>query len=370
MRYPQIGSGRLFASRESRTVCLMPTPSQPLDRDAEFDRLVLKQDYVLTSAQIVANIGRGRLRTALARGQWRRLCRGVIILHSGQPTWKQAVWAALLAAGPGAILAGRAAAHAAGLRLGDPGPLDVLISASRRRPEQPLRFSPDLPAISIHRTVQLPREQVSANNPAMTTPARSLIDAASWAISDSQAQLILFAGCQQRLATAQQIRSIVTGLSRVFRRKLILETLADIEGGVTALSELDFTKLCERYRLPKPELQVKRSDTTGRVRYLDAYWPSWRLQVEIDGAHHMNVLSWEDDMCRQNAVWLAGDRLLRFTARQIRLQPQVVAAQVRAALEAAGWSEVAEAAGRSGATEAAGRSGLAGGERLACPLNT
>jgi very-short-patch-repair endonuclease len=199
-----------------------------------------------------------------------------------------------------------------------------------------------MPTVLIHRTVQLPGEQVSADNPAMTTPARSLVDAARWAASDHQAQLILFAGCQQRLATPQQISRVVVGLSQVFRRALILKALADIEGGVTALSELDFVKLCELYRLPKPELQVKRRDASGRIRYLDAHWPRWRLQVEIDGAHHMDVLSWEDDMCRQNALWLAGDRLLRFTARQVRARPQIVAAQVRAALEAAGWNGVVE----------------------------
>jgi very-short-patch-repair endonuclease len=69
----------------------------------------------------------------------------------------------------------------------------------------------------------------------------------------------------------------------------------------------------------------------------DAYWRRWRLHVEIDGAHHMDVRSWAADMRRQNEVWIAGDRILRFPAWLVRQRPAEVASQVRAALEAAGW---------------------------------
>jgi very-short-patch-repair endonuclease len=315
----------------------MSIPFESLGGCAEFDRLVREQSSVLTSAQLVANVGRNMVRVSINRGQWRRLCQGVIILTSGQLTWQQTLWAAVLAAGPGAVLAGRGAAHAAGLRLGDPGSLDVLVPADRRYSRRVVHFSPDMPPVVVRRTRDLPRNEVCLTRPNRTGPARSLVDAASWAVSEAQARLLLFAGCQQRLATPEQVLKVLQRFPRLLRRSLIMETITDIQGGITALSELDFARLCGEYRLPAPERQVRRRDALGRVRYLDAFWRRWRLQVEIDGAHHMDVASWEEDMRRQNTVWLAGERLLRFTAGQVRRRPEEVAAQLRMALEAAGW---------------------------------
>lgn len=77
-------------------------------------------------------------------------------------------------------------------------------------------------------------------------------------------------------------------------------------------------------------------DASGRLRFLDAYWRTWRLHVEVDGAHHMEVSHWHAGMRRQNEVWMAGDRLLRFSSSQVRRRPAEVAEQIRRALHAAG----------------------------------
>ncbi|MGW0436127.1 hypothetical protein ACWDV4_26715 [Micromonospora sp. NPDC003197] len=57
----------------------------------------------------------------------------------------------------------------------------------------------------------------------------------------------------------------------------------------------------------------------------------------MDGAHHLEVRHWAADLRRQNELWIAGDRILRFTAFDVRRRPEYVVAQLRAALEAAGW---------------------------------
>lgn len=108
-------------------------------------------------------------------------------------------------------------------------------------------------------------------------------------------------------------------------------------GGAEALSEIDLLRLCRRYGLPVPDLQQRRTDQSGRTRYLDAYWRRWRLHVEVDGAHHMYAAHWEADLRRQNDVWIAGDRILRFTSYQARHRPAEVADQIGRALRAAGW---------------------------------
>ena len=107
--------------------------------------------------------------------------------------------------------------------------------------------------------------------------------------------------------------------------------------GASTLPEIDFVRLCRRYGLPLPDHQVLRRDAAGRPRYLDVYWGRYRAHVEIDGAWHTDADAWWADMRRQNELWIAGDRVLRFPAWLVRRRPARVAAQVHAALTAAGW---------------------------------
>ena len=81
-----------------------------------------------------------------------------------------------------------------------------------------------------------------------------------------------------------------------------------------------------------------RRDSSGRRRYLDALFDEWQVHVEIDGGQHLDARSAWSDMRRQNDLWIAGDRVLRFPAWALRLDPSSVMHQVRAALTAAGWT--------------------------------
>ena len=84
-------------------------------------------------------------------------------------------------------------------------------------------------------------------------------------------------------------------------------------------------------------MQHPRLDATGRRRYLDAYFTDYALHVEIDGKHHTDVRQWWSDMKRQNSLWIAGDRVLRFPAWVVEAEPAETTTQLRAALLAAGW---------------------------------
>ncbi|HET8682932.1 MAG TPA: hypothetical protein VFM54_13840 [Micromonosporaceae bacterium] len=307
-------------------------------RDApEIEWLLFAQAGVLTWAQAAAELGRSRARHLVVSGRWRAVCRGVLIAHNGPLTAAQQLWVAVLAAGPGALLAGLTAAVEGGLRRFRPDPLRVLVPPGHAYPNLRHRLPADMPAVRVHRA-HLPDAHVQPARPSRTTMPRSLVDAAAWARTDDEARQVVAAGCQQRLVLPDEILAAAASMPRLKRRRLVIETARDAAGGAEALSEIDFLRLCRRFGLPRPDLQERRRDTTGRIRFLDAYWRAWRLHAEVDGAHHMDVGNWEADMRRQNEVWLAGDRLLRFPAIQVRRRPAEVAAQLRAALTAAGWT--------------------------------
>jgi len=112
-------------------------------------------------------------------------------------------------------------------------------------------------------------------------------------------------------------------------------TLADVEGGAEALSELDFCDVVRRFGLPEPDRQFERVDEQGR-RWLDAVWEWARLVVEIDGRWHMDARAWWEDMQRGNELQIDGYRVLRFPAFAVRDYPRAVAAQIARALGQAG----------------------------------
>ncbi|MEH1128596.1 endonuclease domain-containing protein [Micromonospora sp. CPCC 206061] len=310
----------------------------PKDDASALEWLLFQQSGVITWPQAVAELGAGRVRHLLKTGRWRRVCRGLLIAGNGPVSREQQWWVAVLAAGEGALLAGLAAARAGGLR----GkwryePVDVLIPYGRYAADLLRRLPIDMAAVRVRRTQTLPESHRQRARPDRTSMARSVVDAAQWMHSDADAQSVLAAAYQQRRVTPAELGDVVKTMPKARRHALMVATIADLEGGAEALSEINLVRLCRRHGLPVPDLQERRTDASGRVRYLDGYWREWRVHIEIDGAHHMDAGQWAADMRRQNEVWIAGDRILRFAAFDLRTRPAEVARQIRAALEASGW---------------------------------
>lgn len=311
--------------------------SLPSPHASELDWLLFAQSGVLTYQQAVAHLPRGRVRGNVRLGRWRAITRGVLLAGNGALTRSQQLWVAVLVAGPGSVLAGSTAAAEAGVRGGPPGPIQVLTPANRHRPPQLATLPPDMVGVMVRRTTVLPPTHLQPGRPTRTTLPRAILDAAAWAGTDAAARAIIAAAYQQRKVDWRELHDMLTQLPRLRRRALIRRTVADLAGGATALSEIDLLRLCRRFRLPAPDLQRPRVDSSGRRRFLDAYWRQYRLVVEVDGAHHMDVRQWEADLRRQNDLWIEGERILRFTSYQARSRPAEVAQQIERALRAAGW---------------------------------
>ncbi len=310
-----------------------------LDEDSDaLQWLTFEQAGVLTTSQARSVLTEGAVRGLVRSGRWRSVGRGLLLAGNGRLTRDQQLWLAVLAAGSGAVLAGVTAAAESGVRGLRSEPLHVLVPAARRVGRGGLRRLPiDMAAVVVHRSTVLPEEHLQVGRPPRTTTARALVDAAGWAPTVREAQQVLAAGCQQRRVLPEEVSAVLRRMPRAPRRRLIRQTIDDIAGGAQALSEIDFVRLCRRAGLPRPDLQQHRADAAGRTRWLDAYWREWGVHVEIDGAHHMDVRQWTADMQRQNDIWTAGDRILRFPAWLVRAHPDQVADTVRRALIAAGW---------------------------------
>jgi very-short-patch-repair endonuclease len=312
--------------------------------------LLREQDGVVSTASALGWLSQQQLRWRVTSGRWQQPCRGIVVAHSGPLTQKQRLWAALLWAGEGAVLAGLTAAGLDGLegfpdRANAAQPIHLLVPACRSVRRKP----PGLP-VAVHYSIMLTPDDVHPlREPRRTRLARSLVDAAAWMGSDRGAQAVLAAGVQQRLVRAGDLLAVVAGNQRRPRRAMMMATLDDIAGGAQALSELDFTRLVRRHRLPEPDRQAPRRDAAGRRRWLDAVWETARLIVEVDGIHHLDADQYWADMDRGNDFTLDGYRILRFPAFAVRYQADYVAGKIRDALRSPGMAAALAGPGIEGA---------------------
>jgi hypothetical protein len=292
------------------------------------DRLAADQAGVLSRRQL-ADLGvtRHQIRDAVRARKWRLLGQ-VVVVHRGQlgPAARQ--WAAVLHLGPGAALAAWTAAEAGGLRGFPREAVHVIVPRGHR-----IR---SLPWMKVHESRRLHEGDVRPAGLPTVGLARAVIDMAAWATTSRGACAALAAAVQQRLTTVDHLRTELQVAGRINRRGLIAATLNDIEGGSHALDEIDLVKLCRRYGLPKPERQRKRKDSSGRVRYLDAWLrraDGRIVHVEIDGAVHLTALNWWDDMDRQTDLAIAEDALVvRLASVSIRIDPRSAAQRLARAL--------------------------------------
>jgi hypothetical protein len=306
------------------------SPGMALDRRSGLAHLLLRQNDLITATQARRYLSDAALRHRVESGRWQRLHRGIFLANSGRLSPTQRLWLAVLAAGPGAVLAGPSATAEYGLHPAPPA-VHVLVPAGRHPSRAPTRViihqSAVLPPGDIHRLALPPR----------TMPARSVVDAACWAASDESARAVVASGFQRGLVTLAEIAAVLDRLPRARRRGLIMEAANDASGGSHSLAELDYLRHNRAYGLPEPQRQAVRRDARGRRRYLDVRYGEWRVCVEIDGAQHQDPAASWADMRRQNDIWIAGDRVLRFPAWLVRRHPAEVFAQVCTALSAAGW---------------------------------
>jgi hypothetical protein len=311
-------------------------PLIDFDAASEWEMLLFHQRQVLSRQQALRFLTASAIRHRLGTSRWQQPHRAVYVTTTGELTWSQMRWVALLYAAPEpeqmtAFIAGRAALELHGVRNLRNIAVEVLVSDARQLERAPKW------AI-VHRTSRLPKSEIQCRGSMpCTIPERSMVDAAQWASSDREARMLIAMSFQQRVVGLTAVNRVLTGLPMIRRQSLIARTAIDAAGGAHSLAELEFLRLSRSAGFPEPKLQYVRRDATGRRRYLDAYYEKYGIHVEIDGVQHADPSRAWADMERQNQLWIRGDRVLRFPAWLVRERSAEVIRQVRAALIAAGW---------------------------------
>lgn len=285
-----------------------------------------RQAGVLTRGQLgTLGFGWDRIETALRTRRWRSFGRNVVVLDNAPLSPEQRLWVAVLMPEKLSALAGPTAAAEAGLAGFETAQVHVVV---------PHGTHARVPAwIKLHESRRFSAADICpASAPPRTRPARCVIDTATWSRSPRRAAAVLCAAVQQRLCTAGQLADELGVAGSIRHVRIMRGVLGDISGGAHTLTEIDLGRLAHRAGLGPPRRQVRRRDSDGSLRYLDAEFdlPDGSvLAVEIDGRGHFEVANWVDDLTRQNDVVIDGRIVLRFASLTVRFSEQKVVDQLR-----------------------------------------
>lgn len=302
-----------------------PSSARPALRRAAALDLAADQGGVVSRAQLATvQVDRRMITREVAAGRWRRHGRHTVATHTGSLEALALRHRALWEVGQGiAQLDGVSALQAVGLRGFEEE--RIFVSVQHNHNTTPVE------GVVIKKVIRRVPGELIEGGPRRTRPDVAAIRAATWAVSDRQAALILVMVVQQRLTTGARLVGASVTVRRRARRAFIHRVARDIADGAHSLGELDFAMLCRSWGLPEPSRQVLRRGPRGRI-YLDVAWEELRWAVEIDGAHHFWGLGPTDDTFRQNELVIAGDRVLRITLLGLRLNPDLCGDQLRRAL--------------------------------------
>lgn len=311
----------------------------PLDEDG-LTALALAQDGVVSRDQIAALRGdRHCIAHRVGTGRWQVVGPRVVVLRTGELTFRQRLWVAVLHSGRDSVLTGLTAAEADGLRGFASATLHTVVPHGTDATG--MRDTRTGTVVRVSQSRRLSDELVHpARSPRRLLLPQAVVEAASKAPSLDRTRLIVVASVQQRLLLASDLREVVGGRRRLRRRNVIAEAIDDVEGGIHSLPERSWTRAGRRYGLPEPvrQARVQRSDGTW---YLDADYQPWGVGVEINGTQHQAAPQAGSDDHRRNVLATGGRLVITISSHTVRHQPGMGVVATAAALLARGWRPTA-----------------------------
>jgi very-short-patch-repair endonuclease len=284
--------------------------------------LAERQHGVVARWQLLdLGISRRAIDTRLASNRLHRLHRGVYAVGHTVLSNRARWIAAVLAAGPGAVLSHRSAAQLWGL-----------LPESTIAPEvtRPGYFRPRS-EINAHHSPLLPDELTRLDGIPITSLSRTLFDLASVgsrrqvekAFNEAEVR-----GLTDKLSVADLLERYPGRSGSVVLRAILAEE--EQARGVTR-EELEerFTALLARTDLPRPRRNAPIA-VGGRFFEVDCLWAEQRLMVELDGrAAHGTDRAFERDREKDRLLLVDGWRVVRITWRQLLNDAPAVVADLR-----------------------------------------
>jgi very-short-patch-repair endonuclease len=276
-----------------------------------------------------AGLGWSIIRSQLRSGRWRPQRWGIYATFTGEPSREAELWAAVLRAGPQAVLSHLTAAELDGLTSTRSEVIHVTVPDSARvDPIQGLR---------LHRSERLAEARHPSRTPPRTRIEETVLDLTQTTKTVDGAFGWLCQGCGSRLTTPDRLLTALHKRRKVRWRGMLLSALGDIGDGAHSVLEIRYVRDVERpHGLPRARRQARMTRSSGRI-YLDNLVERYRTCIELDGkAAHPVAERWRD-IQRDNASAADGITTLRYGWSDVAQHPCQTAAQIAAVLRLRGW---------------------------------
>jgi hypothetical protein len=303
----------------------MLRPQQP-DRTCE--GWARRQHGVIDRVQALeAGVTSGQINWRFRSGRWTEVQPGVYLIGGAPRTSRGRLMAACLWGGPTAVASHRAAGHLWNLAGVEPGFIEIVVDRCLRSESVIVHRVPAPPQCILH------RDSIPVCDPTTTIFQLAAV------LPPFRLEVALDCAMRLKLTHVGPLNDHLDRAARRGRngisiiRRLLAERDPDVALTASTLEDL-LSRLIRKYGLPRPVPQFSVLDERGRfLARPDFAYPRAKLAVEAQSyAFHHDRQQWERDQRRLNSLVALGWRVIYVTARQMRQQPEVVAAQIRSAL--------------------------------------
>jgi hypothetical protein len=294
----------------------------------EIEHALDEQTGVISRRQAMAEgLTDNDLRRLLRRRELIVVHPGVYVNHTGELTWLQRAWAAVLFASPAAL------SHESALRVVEgPGKREedvVHVAVARDR-----RIgAPD--GVVIHRMTHLDERTMWHRSPPRVRYEEAALDVAIATRDEMAALDVLASAVQSRRTTARRMLTHLDGRRRSPRRVWLAGVLQDVADGACSVLEHGYLQLVERaHGLPTAQRQRRATATVGVV-YRDASYGA--MLLELDGRLVHDTAGQRDrDMDRDLDAAVDGQTTIRLGYGQVFDRPCLTALRVSVLLQRLG----------------------------------
>ena len=240
------------------------------------------------------------------------------------------LWAALLAAGPGAVLSYQTAAELHGLSDEPTSPIHVTVPTQRH-----------LVAVSgvcLHRSRRAVEAVLGGSQPPRTKVEETVLDLTQTAKTFDDVCGWVTRAIARELTDETRLNAAMSGRLRLRWRTDLGELIAAAAAGDHSVLEFRYHRDVERaHGLPESARQVPFTKLGGRRGRRDRVYEPYGLVIELDGRLAHQPENQGKDKTRDNAAAADGKQTLRYGWSQVKWQPCETAAEVARVLRRRGW---------------------------------
>jgi len=303
------------------------------DIPAGIGELADRQAGAISRQQLLdAGLSAQLIKRRLERGRWQQLYWGVYAAFTGPPPRRAWLWAAVLRAGPGAVLSHLTAAELHGLLDTPAEAIFVTVPSTRRVAATP--------GIVVCMSGRIGDARQPGREPPRTSVEETALDLAQLSLTFDDACGWLTRACGRRLTTESRLREALAARKKTRWRAQLDDVLAATGHGVHSVLEYRYLRDVERaHGLPRSRRQV-RVVIDGKPVYRDAYYEEYRLAIELDGKlAHPDEERWRDSR-RDNQAGAQGILTVRYSWRDVYGHPCETALLQARILRRRGWRGV------------------------------